>query len=167
METPKLNTLKKELQHLSIQELTAHLTRLAKYKVENKEFLNFLLFYQHDTDQYINEIKGIVTETFDELPYSDYSKIKPLRKLVRIINKHLKFVSDKKQDAEKLIILRHKYKEKHNKRTKQKALQIKFIRQFVRSQKSIEKLDEDLQFDYNKEMESLLQKIKEHKISLD
>lgn len=167
METPKLNTLKKELQHLSAQELIAHLTRLAKYKVENKEFLNFLLFYQHDTDLYINEIKEIVTKTFDELPYSDYPKIKQLRKLARIINKHLKFVSDKKQDAELLLFFCHKYIEKRTFKTKLKALQSIFIRQFLRLQKSIEKLDEDLQFDYSREMENLLQKIKENKISLD
>ena len=167
METPKLNTLKKELLKLPAQELVNCLTRLAKYKVENKELLNFLLFYQENTDDYITEIKQIIEDAFDGLPTSDYLKIKVLRKAIRIMNKHLKFVAEKKQDTELLLFFCQIFIEKRVYRTKLRALQNLFIRQFMRLQKSIDKLEEDLQFDYGRELEELLKKIRKNKISLE
>lgn len=167
METPKLNTLKKELQQLSAPELVTHLTRIAKFKTENKELLNFLLFYQENTDDYANEIKNIIKESFEELNYSDYTKIKQIRKLVRIINKHLKFMADKKQEAELLLFFCNQFIDKNIYRTKLKALNTIFIRQFSRISKCIDKLESDFQFDYNRELENLIDKIRAKKIQIE
>lgn len=125
------------------------------------------MFYQNDVDGYIGEIKAIISESFIELNYSDYAKIKQLRKLVRIMNKHIKFVSDKRQETELLLYFCNMFIEKRLYRTKLKALKNIFVRQYVRIAKCIAKMEEDLQFDYSKELENLEEKIKVNKISFE
>ena len=48
MKPEKLTGIKKELSGLSVQQLTDICLRLAKYKKDNKELLNYLLFDADD-----------------------------------------------------------------------------------------------------------------------
>lgn len=54
-----LNEIKKELQQLPNQQLVDLCVALAKYKRDNKEFLNYLLYYSASPDVFI---KGILEE---------------------------------------------------------------------------------------------------------
>ena len=57
-------TIKKELQHLSSDELTELCLRLSRFKKENKELLTYLLFESQNEDAYIQSIKMFVDEQF-------------------------------------------------------------------------------------------------------
>ncbi|MFD1631957.1 hypothetical protein [Pseudopedobacter beijingensis] len=156
METPKLSIIKKELIHLEYNELSEIILKISKFKTENKEFLNYLLFYQDQPEVYIEELKTLITDSFNDLNGADYQKLKKLRKVVRLLNKHLKFVAIKRYDVEMSIFFCNLFIENKLLKTRLKALQNIFLRQIIKAQKLTEKLDEDLKFDYNIEIELLL-----------
>lgn len=156
METPKLSIIKKELIHLEYNELSEIILKISKFKTENKEFLNYLLFYQDQPEVYIEELKILITDSFNDLNGADYQKLKKLRKVVRLLNKHLKFVAIKRYDVEISIFFCNLFIENKLLKTRLKALQNIFLRQIIKAQKLTEKLDEDLKFDYNTEIELLL-----------
>ena len=66
--------------------------RLAKYKLENKELLTYLLFEAHDESAYISMIKAEIDQYFDALPKGNVYYIKKsLRKILRITNRQVKY----------------------------------------------------------------------------
>ncbi|MFO0434866.1 MAG: hypothetical protein ACK5ZT_06435, partial [Sphingobacteriaceae bacterium] len=64
MHSYSISEIKKELKELSKEELLEKCMALAKYKKDNKEFLNFLLFESHDPETYINAVKKEVDKHF-------------------------------------------------------------------------------------------------------
>ncbi|HEY0771967.1 MAG TPA: hypothetical protein VGD31_16690, partial [Sphingobacteriaceae bacterium] len=80
MKPEKLVNIKKELSGRSVQELTDVCLRLAKYKKENKELLNYLLFDSHDPLQYAEQVKKFLEEDFKTLQKHYYYSTKSLRK---------------------------------------------------------------------------------------
>jgi hypothetical protein len=72
MNSPKLAELKKELNYLELPEVKELCLRLAKYKTENKELLRYLLFYHDKKEVYVNEIKQLIINEFDDLHPSIY-----------------------------------------------------------------------------------------------
>jgi hypothetical protein len=148
MESPKLNNIRKELNHLPKEVLAEYCLKIAKYKTENKEFLNYLLFYSDNNELYIAEIKKMLDEGFSDLPYSDYTATKVLRKLTRLMNKHIKFMGNKALELELALYFCHLFIEKSSPKTHHKPLIGLLFRQLKRIEKLIPKLDEDLQFDF-------------------
>src|SRR5690606_6716226 len=112
MESPKLSNIRKEINQLPKEILAEYCLKIAKYKTENKEFLNYLLFYNDNTAAYINEVKMIIDEGFDSLNYSDYTSTKVLRKLTRLMNKHIKFIADKPSEIELALYFCHQFIDK-------------------------------------------------------
>ena len=53
MQSASLSEIKKELQTLHPAQLVELCTKLAKFKKDNKEFLNYLLFQTHNEAQFI------------------------------------------------------------------------------------------------------------------
>ena len=62
MKPEKLTTIKKELNGHSVQQLTEICLRLAKYKKENKELLNYLLYDASDPIAYAGQVKVFLEE---------------------------------------------------------------------------------------------------------
>ena len=58
-------TIKKELQHLSSDELTELCLRLSRFKKENKELLTYLLFEADFEEGYIETVKLEIDEQFE------------------------------------------------------------------------------------------------------
>lgn len=104
MKTSSLNDIKRELEYKNSKELASYCMKLAKFKKENKEFLNFLLFEEGDLVTYIENIKSETTQHFEEINFSNvYFVKKSLRKILRFVNKQIKIVSSKQAEAEILI----------------------------------------------------------------
>ncbi|HSQ43514.1 MAG TPA: hypothetical protein VLM16_00870, partial [Ginsengibacter sp.] len=104
MNTPSLNELKKELEYKDKTELLSFCMRLVKFKKENKELLAFLLFEESDINTYIENIKEETTEYFGGINSSNIYFIKKgLRKILRLVNKQIKFAGSKQAEAEILI----------------------------------------------------------------
>lgn len=156
MKTQKLNVIKKELNGLSVQQLADICLRLAKYKKDNKELLNYLLYDANDPLAYSEQVKSYLEEEFKNLPRHYYQSSKVLRKILRLMNRHAKYTSSKQVELELLLWFCSNFLKYADTRTSHKPLQAIFIRQLDKIKSALPKLHEDLQFDYSREFETLV-----------
>lgn len=112
MKASTISELKKELVELPQKQLVDLCLHLAKYKKDNKEFLDYLLFQAHDKSGFVNTVKTEIDEHFEELKTQTnlYYVKKSLRKLLRLITKYCKYIADKALAAELHIYFCRKMK---------------------------------------------------------
>ena len=104
MKANSINDIKKDLEKRDFKELLSYCLRLAKFKKENKELLGFLLFDSDDILSYIENVKQETDELFMEINKSNIYYIKKsIRKILRNVNKHIRFSISKQVEAELLI----------------------------------------------------------------
>jgi len=104
MAIAKLSEIKKELENLEFKDLLEVSLRLTKFKKENKELLSFLLFEAADISSFVQRIKNDIEEQFLQINKSNIYFIKKgARKILRIVNKQIRFSSSKQVEAELLI----------------------------------------------------------------
>ena len=70
MQSASLSTIKNELQHIPQEALVELCIRMAKYKKENKELLNYLLFENTNEHEYIQTLKNEITTEFESVNVS-------------------------------------------------------------------------------------------------
>lgn len=156
MKAVTVSVLKKELQEHSHQELMEICLKLAKFKKENKELLTYLLFESHDEDTYIDTVNEEVDIEFSKLNHTSvYYVKKSLRKILRNIKKYIRY--SKKKETEAALLLHFCSKLKELKPRHQQNLQINnmYERQLTMAKKAISTLHEDLQYDFQLEIEEL------------
>ncbi|NCD71808.1 hypothetical protein [Mucilaginibacter agri] len=151
-----LKEIKAELKHLSTTQLADLCLRMVKYKKENKELLGYLLFEAHDQDAFIASVKGEAGMMFSQLSGPSYQMAKGIRKILRLVNKHIKFTGSKQAEVELLLQFCKDYLDYADRRGNYKPLQQILIRQFTKIKAAIGKLQEDLQFDYQQEYNDLV-----------
>lgn len=157
-----LQDIKKELQFHDKSELADLCMRLARYKKENKELLAYLLF---DADNEQNFIESVIAESgfmFSQLPSNSYQMAKSLRKILRLLNKYVKFMGSKEAEVEFLISFCRNYLQYADGRGSYKPLRLIFTRQLEKIHKTIDKLHEDLQFDYTQDYNAMLDEAGTH-----
>ena len=92
MKAASVQEIKENLKQASKPELIALCQRLARFKKENKELLDYLLFQSHDIDTYIQNVKAEMDESFTEMnKTSVYLAKKTLRKILRISKKYIRY----------------------------------------------------------------------------
>lgn len=163
IESPKLAELKKELNFLQAPELKELCLRLAKHKTENKELLNFLLFYADKKETYVEDVKTLIVNEFDNLHPSVYLATKQIRKLLRLCNKHIKFIATKHLEVEIALAFCNEFITHPIVGINQKATLAILIGQLKRLMRVIPKLEDDLQFDYQRQFDDLLNLLKSKK----
>jgi hypothetical protein len=156
MKPEKLSDLKKVLLVLNVPELTEICLRLAKYKKENKELLAYLLFDANEPMKYAEDVKSFLIADFNTLQKHYFYSTKSLRKIIRLINRYSKYTGSKQVETELTIWFCRNYMTYVDLSTSHKPLQGLLIRQFEKITKLLPKLHEDLQFDYQKEYETLI-----------
>ena len=101
MLTASIQEIKKELRTLDVSQMQLLCMRLGKYKKENKELLNYLLFEAHNEPEYIQRVKEEMSELFKTLPITNVYLIKKsLRKVLRFANRQIKYSSIKQTELE-------------------------------------------------------------------
>lgn len=157
MKAASLNELKKELNQLPAKELVELCLSLAKYKKDNKEFLGYLLFESHDNISFVQEIKAEVDAHFTELKLQSnlYYIKKSLRKVLRILTKYCKYIGDKAVTAELHIYFCLKLKESGIPFHKSQLLINMYEQQLKKINTAISSLHEDLQSDFNSDLEKI------------
>ncbi|PWV56681.1 hypothetical protein [Chitinophaga sp. S165] len=156
MKAASVSELKKELQEVPPAQLVELCLRLAKFKKENKELLNYLLFESHDLQAYIEAVKEEMDEAFAETTKQHiYFVKKHLRKVLRAVNKHIKYTGSKQAEVELLLYFCTKVKKSGIKVGESVALTKLYITQVKKIEKSISLQHEDLQHDYKKQLERL------------
>ena len=157
MKAASVNELKEELKQLPADRMVEICLRLAKYKKENKELLNYLLFESDDEHGYINAVKKEITSEFAEVNSSNlYFAKKTIRKILRITNKHIRYTASKHAEAELLIWFCAQLKQSGIPFTKSTALNNLYQSQLKKAEKAIDTMHEDLQYDYRKELIKLI-----------
>ncbi|MHA4842692.1 hypothetical protein ACX0G7_00950 [Flavitalea antarctica] len=156
MKAATVQEIKHELIHLPTARLTEICLRLAKFKKENKELLTYLLFEAGDESGYIQSVKMEIDDMFNEINHSNiYYTKKTLRKILRVTNKHIRYISGKTAEVELLIYFLHKIKQQKIPLHKSVLLSNIFAGQQKKVEKLITGLHEDLQHDYLQEIELL------------
>jgi hypothetical protein len=156
MKAVSVITIKKELQHKTHNELTELCLRLSKFKKENKELLTYLLFEAHDESGYIETVKVEIDEQFDLINTSSYFYIKKsVRKILRNIKKYARYSLKKETEVELLIYFCNRLKVFNPSIFNNVTLTNIYNRQMMVIKKIVATLHEDLQYDYNLELEDL------------
>lgn len=157
MKPASLAQLKKELKHKSGDELEALLLRLTKHKTENKELLTYLLFESEDEAGFIEHIKEAVDSLFTEINTNNMYYIKKgIRKILRTLKRYIRYSQNKETEVELLLYFCEKMSAFRPSVSQNKAMVYVFQKQKEMISKKIENLHEDLQYDYNLELENLV-----------
>jgi hypothetical protein len=156
MKVASSNEIKQELKELSNAKLLELCLRLARFKKENKELLTYLLFEADDLETYLKNVKEEVDEQFLEVnTTSMYFAKKTLRKILRIVNKHIRYTGSKQAEAELLIYYCKKLKALKIPFRKSNVLDKLFDAQVKKIKAAINSMHEDLQYDYIRHLEEL------------
>lgn len=154
--SPSLSDLQKVLLTQPPKRITEIAIRIAKHKKENKELLNYLLFESDDQSAYIQKVKEEVDRQFDEINKSNiYLAKKSLRKILRIVNKQVRFSGQPPTEIELRIYYCRKMMDSGIPFTKSRVLMNLYSNQINKIELTLSKLHEDLQFDFRKEVEEI------------
>lgn len=151
-----LKEIKAELKHMSSTQLADLCLRMVKYKKENKELLAYLLFEAYDQQAFINSIKAESGLMYSQLSSQSYQMAKNIRKILRFINKQIKFMGSKQGEVELLLQFCKDFLDYADRRASYKPLRQILTRQLTKVRTVIGKLEEDLQFDYQQEYNELV-----------
>jgi hypothetical protein len=156
MKAASLNEIKRELSEVDSKTVHDLCMRLAKYKKENKELLTYLLFEAHDEPGYVSSIKAEMDDMFHSLPTGHVYYIKKsLRKILRMLNKQVKYSGLKKSELELRLYFCAKMKETGVPLRSSTVLYNMNEQQLKKINLLLSQLPEDLQFDYQNEIAGL------------
>ncbi|AQS92786.1 MULTISPECIES: hypothetical protein [Polaribacter] len=158
MKAVTIKQLKDELSHKSASDLKDLCLHLARFKKENKELLTYLLFESHDEESFIATIKEEVDLQFSEINTKSFFYIrKSVRKILTSIKKHIRYSKKKETEVELLLYFCKKLKAFKPSIKRSTRLQSVFDTQVRMIKKALEKLHEDLQYDFQLELNELLE----------
>lgn len=156
MKAASLKEIKTELNHRSTQELLELCLRLSKFKKENKELLTYLLFESADEEAFIESIKAQIDDSFKEINTETFYFIKKsVRKILRETKKFIRYSQNKETEVELLIYFCKKLKNLKPSILHNKTLTNLYERQIEYIRRKVSAMHEDLQFDFNMELEAL------------
>jgi len=156
MKIESIVTIKKELKHLSQEELLELCLRLGKFKKENKALLTYLLFESHDEEGYIASVKLSLDELFIGINTDSYFYMKKtIRKILREIRVYSRYSLKKTTEVELLLYFCEQMNTLKPSVHSNVTLSNIYERQILSIKKKISVLHEDLQYDYNQQLEEL------------
>ena len=156
MKTASLAEIKQELQNLTAKEITDLCLRLARFKKDNKELLTYLLFEAHNAEAYSGQVKEMIDENFHDVNTSNlYLAKKTLRKILRLVNKHIKYVGSKQTEVELLIHFCLVLKASGIRIQNSKTLMNMYAQQLKKIKAALPLLHEDVQYDFIKPLAEL------------
>ena len=158
MKAATINDIKQELNAIAPAKLLDLCIRLAKYKKENKELLSYLLFEAHDESAYIESVKRDMDIEFAGINRSNvYFVKKSLRKILRTTGKHIRHAGSRQAEVELLLYFCSVLINSGIPVHKNLVLTNLYQFQLKKIGKVIATLHEDLQYDYLKELNKLMQ----------
>lgn len=156
MKTATVTELKKELNFQSQQELIELCLQLSKFKKENKELLTYLLYESSNEQGYIQSVKDEIEQLYSEINTRNYYFIKKsIRKILKRVKTYIRYSKKKETEIELLIHFLQQMKKVSPSIKYNTTLQNLFNRQVVSINKSMEKIHEDLQYDFQIELDNL------------
>lgn len=156
MQAATVKELKQALQTHAAPDLVQICLRLAKFKKENKELLTYLLFESQDEEAYIRMVKSTVEHQFEEVNRSNYYLIKKgVRKILRGLKRYIRYSQKNETEVELLLHFCYQLRIFQPTMTRSRVLRNIYSTQLRMIERKIEKLHEDLQYDFEIELENL------------
>lgn len=156
MKPASVNEIKQKLKEADKKDLIEICQRLARFKKENKELLTYLLFEEDDLPGYIKSVEQQIDEGFLQINTSNiYFAKKTIRKVLRIANKHIRYTGSKIAETEILLHYLTNFKGVNLQWQKSTALVNLYKAQLKKISAAIATMHEDLQYDYQRELERL------------
>lgn len=156
MKSASLAEIRKELKTLSKEEVVSLCEQLIKYKRDNKELLNYLLFDSTDEDAYVLAIKEEVSEAFAVTNTSGfYLAKKSIRRALRIATKYIKYSDRPETELDVLLHFCEEMNALDMNFKRSKVLLNLYERQLVKIKDAYSVLHEDLQYDFQNRLEAL------------
>jgi hypothetical protein len=156
MKAVTVKEIKEELTNYTPKELRELCLRLARFKKENKELLNYLLFESSNEALYIENVKMEVDGQFEIINKKTHYLIKKsFRKILRTISKYARYSQKKETEVELLVYFCTKLKKFTPQIQKNTGLKNFYNRQIDTIIKKVSLLHEDLQFDYGSELNAI------------
>ena len=154
MNPASIDDIKNELKQLPPKKVLELTLLLARFKKENKELLTYLLFESHDEAGYIKMLQADMDEKFASIDPSPVSKAKKeYRKILRTINRQIKYIGSKAASVELLLYFSMKLKDQE--KNLHQKLQTIFLQQLSKAEKLLPLIEDDLQFDYRQKIDAL------------
>lgn len=156
MKTASIKQIKDELKHRSPEEYMELVLRLSRFKKENKELLTYLLFEAHDEATFIEGVKQEMDEDFDQInTASPFYIKKSLRKIIRKIRKYSRYSNQKETEVELMIYFARQIKNMKPDIMQYPNLLKIYQQQLIGIRNKLPKLHEDLQYDFQVELDDL------------
>lgn len=156
MKAVSIKVLKEELAHKNTKELIDVCLKLARFKKENKELLTYVLFASYQEEAYILEVKEELDVLFSEINTKSYFYIrKSIRKILTNTKKYIRYSKKKETEIVLLLYFCTKLKKVTPSIHKSPRIQKVLITQIKLIEKSIKTLHEDLQYDYQIEVDEV------------
>ena len=156
MKAVSVVTIRKELKHKSSEELAELCLRLSRFKKENKELLTYLLFEADSEAGYIETVKQEIDEQFELINTDSFFYIKKsVRKILRNTKKYIRYSLNKETEVELLLYFCKKLKVMKPSISRNTTLTNIYDRNIEAITKKVLNLHEDLQYDFNLELEEM------------
>jgi len=156
MKAATVNELKQELSRCTSEELFELCVRLSKFKKENKELLTYLLYEASDEEAYIRNVKAEIHTQFELVNKKTYYLIKKsAHKILRITKKYIRYSKKKETEVELLIFFCSELLKIAPAMERNVTLHNLYNRQIAAIKKKISSMHEDLQYDYQMELDSM------------
>lgn len=141
---------------MSQSQLTELCLRLACFKKENKELLTYLLYEVDDLPAYLSAVKKELDESLESINTGNLHWVKKsLRKMLRHINKHVRYTGSKSAEAELRLHFCALLNGSGIPVSKSTALSNLYKGQVKKIETAIKDMHEDLQRDYLVQLEPL------------
>ncbi|MEO9869055.1 hypothetical protein [Ekhidna sp.] len=156
MKAASLAEIKRELKDRDSEEILQLCLRLGRFKKDNKELLTYLLFEAQDEGGYAKLLKEDVDDMMDEINTTHlYYVKKGLQKIVRSLNKSLRYSGQKQTEVEVRLYFCQCIRKEGIKITRHTTINNLYHREIKRIEKALSSLHEDLQADYQYEIDKL------------
>lgn len=153
MKAASAHEIKRELKEMDRESLIQLCLRLSRFKKENKELLTYLIYESENEASYINSIKVEVEELMKTArKHSLYLTKRSLRKIIRYIDRFIRYSGKKETETEIRIHFLRQIKASGIPVYRSRALVNLYNGQVKKIRASIEKLHEDLQYDFREEL---------------
>jgi Zn finger protein HypA/HybF involved in hydrogenase expression len=156
MKHATLAEIKKELKSRDVNEIMQICLRLGRFKKDNKELLTYLLFDAQDEQAYIKSIQYEIDDMMEDINTSHvYYAKKGLQKMLRNLNKYIRYSGNKQTELEVRLHFCKAVKKSGIAINKSTTLVNMYDRQVQKVKKALTGLHEDIQGDYQQDIEHL------------
>jgi len=156
MKIASLAEIRKELSYLNENELKTLILDLSKFSTDNKAFLFFKLFERENPRLFVEMVKEEIEFEFVKANTKHYHFAKKSAQAIRRkLNKNLKLSKDKSAQIELILFFCEKLKLYGFLAYRHPVIENLYAIQIKRIEKLISGLHEDLQYDYQNQLEEL------------